>query len=133
MTTPQTSEQLALKRCVACSGGVERLSDALAREQLNVLSGWSLVDDVRKIRKDWKAKNFVAGMDFLNNVAKLAEQEGHHPDLHLESYRHVWIALGTFAVGGLTENDFILAAKIEQIVDPACLGEWKATPARPIV
>lgn len=125
MTTPQTSEQLALKRCVACSGVGERLSAVLALEQLHVLPGWNLVDDSRKIRKDWKAKNFVTGMDFLNKVAKLAEQEGHHPDLHLESYRHVWIALGTFAAGGLTENDFIEAAKIDQLVDPAYLGAWK--------
>lgn len=124
MTTPQTSEQLASKRCVACSGGGERLSATLALEQLKVLPGWNLVDDDRKIRKDWKAKNFVTGMDFLNKVAKLAEQEGHHPDLHLESYRHVWIALGTYAAGGLTENDFIEAAKIDQLVDPACLGAW---------
>jgi 4a-hydroxytetrahydrobiopterin dehydratase len=125
MPASQTSEQLALKRCVACSGGGKRLSADQALELLNVLPGWRLVDDGRQIRKDWKAKNFVTGMEFLNKLAKLAEQEGHHPDLHLESYCHVWIALGTFAVGGLTENDSIMAAKIDKLVDAACLGEWK--------
>ena len=57
----------------------------------------------------------MAGIDFFNKVAALAEEEGHHPDLHLEGYRKVTIALWTHAVGGLTENDFILAAKINQI------------------
>ena len=70
----------------------------------------------------------MAGIDFFNKVAALAEDEGHHPDLHLEGYRQVTIVLWTHAVGGLTENDFILAAKINQIpvgkaVMPAGLKE----------
>ena len=60
-------------------------------------------------------KDFMAGIEFFNRVAELAEAEGHHPDLHLEGYRHVWIELWTHAIGGLSENDFILAAKIDQI------------------
>ena len=57
----------------------------------------------------------MAGIDFFNKVAALAEEEGHHPDLHLEGYRQVKIVLWTHAVGGLTENDFILAAKINEV------------------
>ena len=57
----------------------------------------------------------MAGIDFFNKVAALAEDEGHHPDLHLEGYRNLSIAIWTHAAGGLTENDFILAAKIDQI------------------
>ena len=62
----------------------------------------------------------MAGMGFLNQVARLAEDEGHHPDLHIEGYRHVWIEIWTHAVGGLSENDFILAAKIDGL--PVELG-----------
>ena len=58
-------------------------------------------------------KNFKAGIDFLRRVADLAEDEGHHPEIHLTGFRHVWIEIWTHAVGGLTENDFILAAKID--------------------
>ena len=60
-------------------------------------------------------KNFMTGIDFFNRVAQVAEDEGHHPDLHLEGYRNVWIELYTHAIGGLSENDFILAAKIDRL------------------
>jgi 4a-hydroxytetrahydrobiopterin dehydratase len=60
-------------------------------------------------------KHFQAAMDFFNRVAEVAEEDGHHPDLHLEGYRNVAIELWTHAIGGLSENDFILAAKIDQI------------------
>jgi 4a-hydroxytetrahydrobiopterin dehydratase len=61
------------------------------------------------------AKNFNAAIDFFNRLAALSEQEGHHPDLHLEGYRNVTVEVWTHAVGGLSENDFILAAKISEI------------------
>ncbi|OHB79306.1 MAG: pterin-4-alpha-carbinolamine dehydratase [Planctomycetes bacterium RBG_16_64_12] len=111
----QSPEQLRSKKCTACEGGVEKLSAAQVQGQLGALSGWRLTGDEERIRKDWEVKSFRAGMEFLNRVAELAEQEGHHPDLHLEGYRHVSIVLWTHAVGGLTENDFILAAKIDQL------------------
>ena len=57
----------------------------------------------------------MAGMDFFGRVAEVAEDDGHHPDLHLEGYRNVWIELYTHAIGGLSENDFILAAKIDDL------------------
>lgn len=111
----QTAEQLSSKRCTACEGGVEKLSAAGAQEQLRALSGWELTDEAKRLRKQWEVKNFRAGMELLNQVAELAEQEGHHPDLHLEGYRHVRIAIWTHAIGGLSENDFILAAKIDRL------------------
>ena len=103
-------------KCVACEGGVEKLTADEARHQLRGLSGWRLTDDGQRIRKDWKVRHFRAGMEFLNRVAELAEQEGHHPDLHLEGYRHVSIVLWTHAIGGLSESDFILAAKIDRLL-----------------
>ena len=114
MTTP-TSEELTSKRCVPCEGGVPALSvqEALALAQ-NVRAGPS-TSAAKQISRSWTVKNFMAGIDFFNKVAALAEEEGHHPDLHLEGYRQVKIVLWTHAVGGLTENDFILAAKINEL------------------
>ena len=79
------------------------------------LVGWHLAKDGRRIRKEWVVKNFMKGMEFFGRVAKLAEDEGHHPDIHLEGYRNVAIELWTHAIGGLSENDFILAAKIDEL------------------
>ena len=111
----QSPEQLVSKKCLPCEGGVEAYSPELAREQLKSLPGWRLTHDDKRIRKDWTVKNFVAGMKFFERVADVAEAEQHHPDLHLEGYRQVWIEIWTHAIGGLSENDFILAAKIDQL------------------
>ena len=109
----QTTQQLRAKKCVPCEGGVPRLTAAEAESQLRELTGWCLTHDGQRIRKDWQVRNFLAGMDFFREVASLAEAEGHHPDLHLENYRQLWIEIWTHAIGGLSENDFILAAKID--------------------
>ena len=111
----QTVEQLTHKKCVPCEGGVPKYSLDEAKDQLQKLSGWRLTHDGERIRKDWLAKNFMAAIDFFNRVAEVAESDGHHPDLHLEGYRKVAIELYTHAIGGLSENDFILAAKIDQL------------------
>jgi 4a-hydroxytetrahydrobiopterin dehydratase len=111
----QTAEQLTQKKCAPCEGGVPKYTLREAQNQLARLDGWRLTHGDERIRKDWVVKNFMAGMEFFNKVAELAEQDGHHPDLHLEGYRNVWIELYTHAIGGLSENDFILAAKIDRL------------------
>ena len=111
----QAAEEFVSKKCKPCEGGVEPCPIDQARIQLDRLPGWRLTHDGQRIRKDWTVKHFMAGMDFFNRVAELAEQDGHHPDIHLEGYRKVWIELWTHAIGGLSENDFILAAKIDQL------------------
>ena len=111
----QTVEELTQKKCVPCEGGVPKYSLEDAQAQLKTLDGWRLTHEGQRIRKDWTVKHFMAGMDFFNAVAKLAEDDGHHPDLHLEGYRKLSIELWTHAIGGLSENDFILAAKIDQL------------------
>jgi 4a-hydroxytetrahydrobiopterin dehydratase len=111
----QTTEQLVAKKCLPCEGGVEPCSLGDAQAQLAKLEGWYLTHDGQRIRKDWTVKNFMAGMRFFNQVAEVAEADGHHPDVHLWGYRNAWIELWTHAIGGLSENDFILAAKIDQI------------------
>jgi 4a-hydroxytetrahydrobiopterin dehydratase len=110
---PQSAEQLTQKKCLPCEGGVPKYSLEQARDQLRSLAGWRLAHDGQRIRKEWVVKNFVAGIEFFDRVAQVAEAEGHHPDLHLEGYRNVAIELYTHAIGGLSENDFILAAKID--------------------
>lgn len=111
----QTSEQLTSKKCLPCEGGVEPCTLPEAKSQLEELDGWRLTSQGQRIRKDWRAKHFMAAMDFFNACAQVAEEDGHHPDLHLEGYRNVAVELWTHAIGGLSENDFILAAKIDRL------------------
>jgi 4a-hydroxytetrahydrobiopterin dehydratase len=111
----QTPEALIGKKCQPCEGGVEPCTRDEATRQLARLPGWYLTHDGQRIRKDWTVKHFMAGMKFFNRVAEIAEQDGHHPDIHLSGYRNLSIELWTHAIGGLSENDFILAAKIDQV------------------
>ena len=111
----QSVDQLVRKKCLPCEGGVAPCTRAEAEEQLKKLSGWRLTPDGQRIQKDWVVKHFLAAMDFFRRVAEVAESEAHHPDLHLVRYRNVSIEIWTHAIGGLSENDFILAAKIDQL------------------
>lgn len=106
---------LAAKKCVPCEGAVAAYSLVEAEAQLVQLPGWRLTHDGTRIRRDWQLADFRSAVKMLNNVAALAEREQHHPDLHLEGYRRAWIEIFTHAIGGLSENDFILAAKIDSI------------------
>ncbi len=110
-----TADQLTKKKCVPCEGGVPKLTREQAESFLANVPGWTLSPDGIRIRKEWVVKHFRAGMAFFNEVAEVAEAEGHHPDLHLVGYRNVAIEIWTHAIGGLSENDFILAAKIDTL------------------
>ncbi len=110
-----THNELTNRKCVPCEGGVPALSHQETEELVKAVVGWKLSDDGKSIRRKWVAKNFMAGVRFFEKVAALAEEEGHHPDLHLQGYRNVAIDLSTHAVGGLTINDFVLAAKINEL------------------
>jgi 4a-hydroxytetrahydrobiopterin dehydratase len=113
--TAQSPDQLRGKKCLPCEGGVDPYTPQQAQEQLKQLTGWRLTHDGQRIRKDWKVKNFMAGIRFFNECARVAEEDNHHPDLHIEGYRNVSVELWTHAIGGLSENDFILAAKIDAL------------------
>ena len=113
-----TQDELTRKRCRPCEGGIPALSREQAEAIVRNLDGWTLDPDARRITRSWSVKDFMAGIDFFHKIAAVAEEEDHHPDLHLEGYRKVTIALSTHAVKGLTENDFILAAKINEIPVP---------------
>jgi 4a-hydroxytetrahydrobiopterin dehydratase len=112
---PQQACDLTAKMCVPCEGGVPKYSATEAEAQVAALPGWQLTHDASRIRRDWQFKNFRECVKFFNNVAALAEREQHHPDLHLVGYRNAWVEIFTHAIGGLSENDFILAAKIDAI------------------
>lgn len=111
----QAIEELRHKRCQPCEGGVPPVPRDEAERLLEGLPGWRLSPDGKAIRREWRVKDFAAGVEFFGRVAELAEAEQHHPDLHLTGYRHVTVELTTHAIGGLSENDFILAAKIDAL------------------
>ena len=107
-------KDLLNKKCVPCEGGTDPFSRAEAEEYLAETLGWELDSDFKKIKKEFKFKNFDEAIDFVDKVARVAESEGHHPDIHV-FYNKVIIELWTHAIGGLSENDFIVAAKINAI------------------
>lgn len=110
-----TASELSQKRCRACEGGLPPLSAEQVSDYLEALPEWSLTDDGARIRREWRVKDFAAALDFFNRIGAVAEAEDHHPDLHLTAYRNVAVELWTHALGGLSENDFILAAKIDAL------------------
>jgi 4a-hydroxytetrahydrobiopterin dehydratase len=107
-------EKLAEKHCVPCEGRTVPLFRSKAEELLKEVPTWAISPHGRSISKEVKFKNFLEAMHFANNIAQLAEMEGHHPDL-LIKWGSVGIELSTHAISGLSENDFILAAKIDQL------------------
>ncbi len=108
---------LSQKECVPCKGGIEALGGARAKELLKELSSWQISEDGKWLTKSYKFKNFVQALAFVNKVGDVAEREKHHPDLTL-GWGYVGVKLQTHAVGGLHENDFILAAKIDLVTAP---------------
>jgi len=107
--------ELREKHCVPCEGGIPALSKGEAEKLLAKVPQWKLSPDGKRIRREWKVQDFATGLEFFQEVGAIADEEDHHPDLHLTGYRNVAIELSTHAVDGLTENDFILAAKIDDV------------------
>ena len=107
---------LADRHCVVCKPGTPTLPEDAVDSLLAQLAGWSLVDkgDHKELTRTFRFKGFMPGVELVNAIASIAEAEGHHPDLHL-GYGSLRVDLWTHAAGGLTDNDFILAAKIDRI------------------
>lgn len=110
---------LAGKKCVPCEVGMPPMGWGEAEKLLAEVSGWELVDLLSgkglKIRKRFKFNTYMDGVEFVNKVAKIAEEEGHHPDM-MVGWRKVTVNLMTHAIGGLSQNDFIMAAKIDKLL-----------------
>ncbi len=105
---------LVNQKCVPCEGGVAPLSRAEAETLRKETPEWKLSDSTKSISRSFSFKNFAQALAFANKVGAIAEEQGHHPDLHVE-WGRVTIELSTHAIDGLSVNDFILAAKIDAI------------------
>lgn len=109
------SEPLAARRCKPCEGGMPPLTPAEAASLLTqVSSEWALIDDAHAIRRDFAFRDFYRTMSFVNALAHLANIEDHHPDLEV-GYNYCRVKFTTHAVRGLSENDFVCAAKVDLI------------------
>lgn len=104
---------LTKKKCIPCEGGLKPLNKKLVKQFMTQLRFWQLKNNVLTL--ELKFKNFKKAMEFTNKIAKLAEQENHHPDIYI-FYNKVKLNLSTHAIKGLSQNDFILASKIEKIL-----------------
>ena len=107
---------LAERTCVPCRKGALPLSAQAMALFLQQVKGWELLE-AKALRKKLTAKNFLEAVDWIQKIAPIAESEDHHPDIHLTGYKHLTIELSTHAIGGLSENDFILAAKIDKLLN----------------
>lgn len=110
------SSELALKSCVPCRGGHPPLKGAALDELLGKLGGgWRVVDE-HHLEKDYKFKNFAQALAFTNRVGQIAEEQGHHPDIAL-AWGRVGLQIWTHKIDGLTESDFVLAAKADAALE----------------
>lgn len=111
---------LIFKRCIPCQAGIAKFTKEQVNKLLAQIQGWTIEGNFNKDTKDkliknYKFKNFKEAIAFVNKVADLAEEERHHPNINIHSWNKVRIELYTHAIGGLCENDFILAAKIDTL------------------
>jgi 4a-hydroxytetrahydrobiopterin dehydratase len=106
---------LISKHCVPCEGGIDPFNEEQIKTYSSLLNlPWEVADG-KKIKYQFKFKSFKESIAFVGKVSDLAETEGHHPDIHIY-YNKVTLVLWTHVIGGLSKNDFILAAKIEKFV-----------------
>jgi len=107
------------KKCIPCEGGVLPFDISEIHKYQKKVDGWDISQDKNKIfflKKKFKFKNFLDSQNFINKVGEISESEGHHPDI-LFGWGYAEIKITTHAIKGLSENDFILAAKIDQSIN----------------
>jgi 4a-hydroxytetrahydrobiopterin dehydratase len=110
------SGELAGKSCVPCRGGIPPLTERQARDLLEGTPDWKLEEKATRLARRFEFEDFKKAIEFVNRVAELAEEQGHHPDIAIH-WNQVDLVLWTHAIGGLHENDFILAAKIDRLLE----------------
>jgi len=108
---------LSNRHCVPCEGGVPPLDRASAEAMLEDLEGWKISEDGKKISRRFEFRGFFRTMSFINAMAWVVNAENHHPDFSA-GYNYCDVGFSTHAVDGLTENDFICAAKINDLLTP---------------
>ncbi len=107
---------LATRKCVPCRGGVPTLTAGEADKLRRETPAWSLAENATRLTRRFEFADFRAAIDFVNRVADVAEEQGHHPDIAIH-YNKVDLVLWTHKIGGLHENDFILAARIDRLLE----------------
>ena len=106
---------LSQKHCKPCEGGVPALTRAQADAQLTALAaGWQIASDAKRLSREFRFVDFYRTMSFVNALAHVAHLEDHHPDLEV-GYNYCRVGYSTHSIGGLSDNDFICAAKLDQI------------------
>ena len=106
---------LSEKKCAPCDGGMKPLDHAKAAALLGQLNGaWAITDDHKSLQRSYKFKDFYRTMSFMGALAHIANTEDHHPDVNL-GYNYCHVTFTTHAIGGLSENDFICAAKLDRL------------------
>lgn len=106
--------ELASKQCIPCKGGIAPLrGENLEKLHRQLDDGWAIVDE-HHLEREYKFKNFRQALDFTNRVGELAEEQGHHPDIYL-TWGRVKLTIFTHKIDGLTESDFIFAAKVDRL------------------
>lgn len=114
------TETLRQKHCIPCETGTSPLTEQQIRALMTDVPGWEVIDG--KIVRDVKVKNFKTAVNLVNQIAAVAEEENHHPDIQIHGWNHVLIELSTHNIGGLSENDAIMAAKLTGLIDRAETG-----------
>ena len=114
----QPNNALEDRHCVPCEGGIDPLPQARVDRLLPQVPGWTLVDDGRGIARRFEFRSFHRTMGFINALAWLANRQGHHPDFTAGTY-HCTVTFTTHAISGLSENDFICAARLDVIAEDA--------------
>ncbi len=104
----------AKRSCVSCRGDVPPMPAGEARRRLEGVPGWELRDDATRIERTFRFKDFAGAMAWADKVGALAEEEGHHPDIRL-GWGYCTVSFRTHKIGGLPENDFIMAAKVNAL------------------
>jgi len=119
LPAPKFMSELQDKKCVPCEGGVDAIDISDIHKYQKKIDGWDVSKNEKNIyylEKKFSFKNFLESQNFVNEVGKISEEEGHHPDIYF-GWGYAKIIITTHAIEGLSENDFILAAKIDKKIN----------------
>lgn len=111
-------DDLTKKHCVPCEGGTKPFTKMQIQEYMKMTRDWELLEEeIMKIHRKFEFSDFKEALDFVNKIGRLANSEDHHPDIFIHNYKKVDITFTTHAIKGLSVNDFVMAAKINQLID----------------
>ncbi len=118
MISEENQPPLSIKKCVPCTGAEDPLAQAEIELYLQQVPAWKLLHEPDRIARTIQTQDFMDAVTQIQNIARLAEQEGHHPNIAIKNYNQLTIELFTHKIMGLHVNDFILATKIDQALNP---------------